>query len=237
MNEEIQVGGHISRQFDQELEDVRARVMKMGGMVEAQLDKALTALREGDAAAVADVEKADDIINAMEMQIDEECTQILARRHPAASDLRLVIATSKSVRDLERIGDEAQRVGHLIEHAFENDIKRKYYKGLISLAEQVKELLQSTLDTYARMETRSAVRNIRRDQAIDEEYSRVLLKLVDRMKSDPDRILDALDVMWAARSLERIGDHCINICENVIYLVEGEDVRHIEADSIKDQLS
>ncbi len=237
MNEEIQVGGHISRQFDQELEDVRARVMKMGGMVEAQLDKALTALREGDAAAVADVEKTDDIINAMEMQIDEVCTQILARRHPAASDLRLVIATSKSVRDLERIGDEAQRVGHLIEHAFENDIKRKYYKGLISLAEQVKELLRSTLDTYARMETRSAVRNIRRDQAVDEEYSRVLLKLVDRMKSDPDRILDALDVMWAARSLERIGDHCINICENVIYLVEGEDVRHIEADSIKDQLS
>ena len=237
MNEEIQVGGHISRQFDQELEDVRARVLKMGGLVEEQLDKAITALRDGEPSAVADVEKTDEKVNQMEMQIDEECTQILARRHPAAGDLRLVIATSKSVRDLERIGDEAQKVGALIEHAMDNDIKRKYYKGLISLAEQVKELLRATLDTYARMETRSAVRNIRKDAEVDEEYSRVLIKLVDRMKSDPDRILDALDVMWAARSLERIGDHCINICENVIYLVEGQDIRHLEVESIKDQLT
>lgn len=237
MNEEIQVGGHISRQFDQELEDVRERVLKMGGLVEAQLEKAVIALREGEASAVADVRAADDEVNEMEVKIDEECTQILARRNPAAGDLRLIIATSKSVRDLERIGDEAQKVGSLIEHALENDIKRKYYKGLLSLAEHVKELLHATLDTYARMETRSAVRNIRRDSEIDEEYSRVLIKMVDRMKSDPDRILDALDVMWAARSLERIGDHCINICENVIYLVEGEDVRHIEVESIKEQLS
>lgn len=237
MNEEIQVGGHISRQFDQELEDVRARVLKMGGLVEAQIDKAITALREGEPSAVLDVEKADDKVNQLEMQIDEECTQILARRQPAAGDLRLIIATTKSVRDLERIGDEAQKVGSLIEHAMENDIKRKYYKGLISLAEQVKDLLRATLDSYARMETRSAVRNIRKDSEVDEEYSRVLLKLVDRMKSDPDRILDALDVMWAARSLERIGDHCINICENIIYLVEGQDIRHLEVDSIKEQLS
>lgn len=237
MNEEIQVGGHISRQFDQELEDIRARVLKMGGLVEAQIEKAVVALRDGEPSAVADVEKTDDKVNAMELQIDEECTQILARRHPAAGDLRLIIATSKSVRDLERIGDEAQKVGSLIEHAMENDIKRKYYKGLLSLAEDVKALLRATLDTYARMETRSAVRIIRKDRDIDEEYSRVLIKLVDRMKSDPDRILDALDVMWAARSLERIGDHCINICENIIYLVEGQDIRHLEVDSIKEQLS
>lgn len=237
MNEEIRVGGHISRQFDQELEDVRARVLKMGGLVETQLDKALTALKDGEPSAVADVEETDDEVNKMEMLIDEECTQILARRHPAAGDLRLIIATTKSVRDLERIGDEAQKVGSLIEHAMGNDIKRKYYKGLIALAEHVKALLRATLDTYARMETRGAVRNIRMDQEIDEEYSRVLIKIVDRMKSDPDRILDALDVMWAARSLERIGDHCINICENIIYLVEGEDVRHVELDEIDEQLS
>lgn len=237
MNEDIQVGGHISRQYDQELEDVRARVLKMGGLVEEQLNKALIALREGEPSAVADVEQTDDRVNALEVKIDEECIQILARRSPAAGDLRLIVATTKSVRDLERIGDEAQRVGSLIQHAMENDIKRKYYKGLISLTESVKDLLRATLDTYARMETRSAVRNIRKDQEIDDEYGRVLIKLVDRMKSDPDRILDALDVMWAARSLERIGDHCINICENVIYLVEGEDIRHIEVDSIGDQLS
>ena len=236
MNEEIQVGGHISRQFDQELESVRARVLKMGGLVEEQLEKALTALREGEPSAVADVEKTDEKVNKLEKQIDEECTQILARRHPAAGDLRLIIATTKSVRDLERIGDEAQKVGALIEHAMGNDIKRKYYKGLIPLAERAKELLRATLDTYARMETRSAVDNIHMDKEVDDEYGRVLIKLVDRMKSDPDRILDALDVMWAARSLERIGDHCINISENVIYLVEGEDIRHIAADRIEGKL-
>lgn len=236
MNEEIQVGGHISRQFDQELEDIRAQVLKMGGLVEAQLEKALQAMRDGEPSAVADIGATDDKVNAMEMEIDEECTRVLVRRHPAARDLRLIIATSKSVRDLERIGDEAQKVGNLVEHALGNDIKRKYYKGLQSLGEHVKELLRATLDTYARMETRSAVRNIRKDNAIDDEYSRVLIKIVDRMKSDPDRILDAIDVMWAARSLERIGDHCANICENVIYLVEGEDVRHLKVDSIRKQL-
>lgn len=236
MSDDNKFGGHIYREFDQELEGIRARVLKMGGLVEAQLDRALTALREGEPSAVIDVEKMDDKVNQMEMRIDEECTQIIARRHPAAGDLRFIIATTKSVQNLERIGDEAQKVGNLIEHAFENDIKRKYYKGLISLTEQVKELLSLTLDTYARLETRSAVRNIRKDSEIDAEYSRVLIKLIDRMKSNPEKILDFLDVMWAARSLERIGDHCINICENVVYMVEGQDIRHVEVEDIDKQI-
>ena len=237
MNEKNPIARHISSQFDQELNEVRSRVLKMGGLVEAQLEKTLVALRDGDVSAVADVAKTDQKVNQLEMDIDEECTQILARRHPAAGDLRLIIATTKSVRDLERIGDEAQRVAGMVEHALDNDIKAKYYKGLLSLGESVKELLNATLDTYARMETRSAVKNIRMDQAIDDEYGRVIVKLMDRMKSNPDNISDALDVMWAARSLERIGDHCINICENVIYLVEGEDVRHTEVEDLKEQLS
>ncbi len=237
MNDDVKIGGHISRQFDLELDEIRSRVLTMGGLVEAQLEKALVALRDGHSEAVADVASTDDKVNQLEMEIDEECTQILARRHPAAGDLRLIIATSKSVRDLERIGDEAQRVASMVGHALDNDIKAKYYKGLLSLGEHVKELLHSTLDTYARMETRSAVKNIRMDKSIDDEYGRVIIKLVDRMKSDPDNVSDALDVMWAARSLERIGDHCINICENVIYLVEGRDVRHTEFEEIKEQLS
>ncbi|MEM7357943.1 MAG: phosphate signaling complex protein PhoU [Pseudomonadota bacterium] len=237
MNEEIRIGGHISSQFDQELDQVRSRVLKMGGLVEEQLNKTILALQDGSSEAVSDVSRMDEKVNALEMEIDEECTQILARRHPAAGDLRLIIATTKSVRDLERIGDEAERVASMVEHALDNDIKSKYYKGLLSLAKHVKELLHATLDTYARMETRSAVKNMRLDRAIDEEYGRVVLKLVDRMKANPDNVSDALDVMWAARSLERIGDHCINICENVIYLVEGQDVRHTGLDDIKEQLS
>lgn len=237
MNEEVMVGGHISRQFDQELDKIRSRVLKMGGLVEAQLDKALDALRDGDAEGIIDVETLDRKVNALEMQIDEECTQILAKRQPAAGDLRLIIATTKSVRDLERIGDEAERVANMVRHALDNDASIKAFKGLLSLGEHVKELLNSTLDTYARMQTRSAVKNIRKDRAIDDEYSRVVVRLVSYMKKDPDNISDALDVMWAARSLERIGDHCINICENVIYLVEGDDVRHSNVDELKGYLT
>ena len=172
----------------------------------------------------------------MEMQIDEECTQILAKRQPAAGDLRLIIATSKSVRDLERIGDEAERVATMVRNAIDNQASKKAFKGLLSLGEQVKDLLHETLNTYARMETRSAVKLIRKDQDVDDEYSRVVMRLIEFMKKDPENIADALDVMWAARSLERIGDHCINICENVIYLVEGQDVRHIGLKKIKKQL-
>ncbi len=236
MNDDILVGGHISRQFDQELEEIRSRVLKMGGLVEAQMEKTLGALRNSDSSDIVDVEKLDRKVNKLEMQIDEECTQILAKRQPAAGDLRMIIATTKSVRDLERIGDEAERVAHMVRQVLDNDAATKSYKGLLGLGEQVKELLHDTLNTYARMETRSAVRNMRKDQEIDDEYARVVMHVVEHMKSSPDNIANALDVLWAARSLERIGDHCINICENVIYLVEGEDVRHSKLSRIKEQL-
>ena len=237
MNEEIKVGGHISRQFDIELDEIRSRVLKMGGLVEEQLDKTLHALHAGETEQIVDVSKIDRKVNKMEMLIDEECTQILAKRQPTAGDLRLIIATTKSVRDLERIGDEAERVANMVRHALDNDASYKAYKGLLSLGEQVKALLHETLNTYARMETRSAVANMRKDQDIDKEYARVVMRLVDYMKKDSDNISDALDVMWAARSLERIGDHCINICENVIYSVEGEDVRHLKIDKVDEKLS
>jgi phosphate transport system protein len=237
MNDEILVGGHISRQFDQELDEIRSRVLKMGGLVESQLDKTLDALRSGDSSGIKDVEKLDRKVNKLEMQIDEECTQILAKRQPAAGDLRMIIATTKSVRDLERIGDEAERVANMVRHVLDNGASKKSYQGLLSLGEGVKALLHDTLNTYARMETRSAVKNMRKDQEIDDEYARVVVHLIEFMKMDPEQIADGLDVLWAARSLERIGDHCINICENVIYLVEGEDVRHTKLSRIKEQLS
>ncbi len=237
MSKSVRVGGHISRQFDEELDEIRSRVLKMGGLVEVQLDKVLDALRDGESSPIIDIEKVDDEINDLEMQIDEECTQILARRHPAAGDLRLIIATTKSVRDLERIGDEAQRVADMVRHAMDRDASKKAFKGLLSLTEHVKEFLHETLNTYARMKTRNAVKIMRRDQEIDSEYSRVVRRLIEFMKKDPENIADGLDVMWAARSLERIGDHCINICENVIYLVEGQDIRHQNVDEVKEQLS
>lgn len=237
MNDDQMVGGHISRKFDQELEEIRARVLKMGGLVEAQLDKTLEALRDGESEPIVDVDELDRQVNEMEMLIDEECTQILARRQPAAGDLRLVLATTKSVRDLERIGDEAERVANMVRHAFDNEASVKAFKGLLSLGEHVKELLHATLNTYARMNSRAAIKNMRKDQAIDDEYARVVVRLIEFMKKTPDNIPDGLDVLWAARSLERIGDHCINICENVIYFVEGQDVRHLAIEEVKEQLS
>jgi len=237
MNEDLKMGAHISRQFDEELDEIRSRVLKMGGLVEAQIEKTLQALVDGDSSLIRGVSKLDRKVNKMEMLIDEECTQILAKRQPTAGDLRLIIATSKSVRDLERAGDEAERVANMVRHALENDMPTKLYKGLISLCEKVAELLHSTLDTYARMETRQAVRNIRLDQDIDDEYGKIVYQLVESMKQDSESVPDALDVMWAARSLERIGDHCINICENIIYLIEGEDVRHTKFDKIEEQLA
>lgn len=237
MNEELKIGGHISRQYDKELDEVRSRVLKMGGLVESQLNKTLVALSEGDPAGVADVPAQDSKVNEMEMLIDDECTNILAKRQPAAGDLRMIIATTKSVRDLERIGDEVERVARMVGHALETDIDDSYIKGLLSLGERVKSLLHSTLNTYARMDTRSAIKNIRTDIAIDEEYDLVIVRLVELMKKDSEHISHALDVMWAARSLERIGDHCINICENVIYLVEGQDIRHIAVEEIDEQIS
>ena len=236
MNDDVMVGGHISRQSDQELDEIRSRVLKMGGLVEMQLDKTIEALRSGDSSDIKDVEKLDKKVNKLEVRIDEECTQILAKRQPAAGDLRMIIATTKSVRDLERIGDEAERVATMVRHAIDVETASSSFKGLLSLGEKVKELLHDTLNTYARMETRSAVKNMRKDHDIDDEYARVVIRLVDEMKADPNNISGALDVMWAARSLERIGDHCINICENVIYLVEGEDVRHTKLDVISEQL-
>ncbi len=237
MNNNLMVGGHISRQFDEELDEIRSRVLKMGSLVEIQLDKVLDALRDLDSSYIVDVEKLDNQINDLEMKIDEECTQILARRNPAAGDLRLIIATTKSVRDLERIGDEAERVANMVRHAMDQDASKKAFKGLLSLTEHVKELLHETLNSYARMKTRAAVKVMRKDQEIDDEYSRVVLRLVEFMKKSPENISDGLDVMWAARSLERIGDHCINICENIIYLVEGQDIRHSDLDEVNEQLS
>ena len=224
MNDDLLVGGHISSQFDQELDKIRSRVLKMGGLVELQLEKTLSAIREDDSDLVKGVAKLDEKVNKLEVRIDEECTQILAKRQPTASDLRLVIATTKSVRDLERIGDEAERVARMVGHAIDNNMSAVFSKELLKLGQQVKELLHATLNTYARMETRSAIKNIHKDARVDQEYGSVMVKLVEMMKSDPTCISEALDVMWAARSLERIGDHCINICENVIYHIEGEDI-------------
>ena len=230
----IIIGRHINKQFDQELEDIRERVLQMGGLVEEQFGRVMDSLMDGDADQAALVAAEDYKINQFEMEIDEECVLILARRQPTAVDLRLVVAVTKCIRDLERIGDETERMARMIMHSIEIESPQKYYKGFLSVGESIRVLLQSTLNCFARMDVNAAVKQMREAYIIDREFHSMTKQLVDRMKKDPDAIASALDMMWATRCLEKVGDHCVNILENVVYSVKGQDVRHQHLDEVEE---
>ncbi len=227
------LGQHISQQFDEELEDIRNRVMQMGGIVEQQLSDAVKALTDRDEALAEVVITSDYKVNALEVQIDEECTQIIARRQPAASDLRLVMAVIKTITDLERIGDEAERIGRMAMHFAKSDGENRMLTGIVHLGESVLRMLHEALDTFARMDTEMAVQVARSDLKIDKQYESILRELMTYMMEDPRSIPVVVDMMWSARALERIGDRARNICEYVIYLVRGKDVRHISLEQVE----
>ena len=231
--DKIKLGTHISQQFDAELEDIRSKVMAMGGIVEQQLADAIRALSDIDADLAEVVVNSDYKVNAMEVDIDEECTQILARRQPAASDLRLVIAVIKTITDLERIGDEAERIARMALAEEKRAASERLFGRLEHMGEMVREMLREALDTFARMDAEKAIEVWHMDRRIDQEYEDIMRLLVTYMMEDPRSIPHALNVMWAARALERIGDHTRNICEYVIYLVKGKDVRHTNIDRLK----
>lgn len=235
--EKADLGHHISQQFNQELEDVRTRVLQMGGIVEQQLADAVLALTTMDTSLAEVVITNDYKVNKLEVTIDEECTYILARRQPAASDLRLIMAIVKTITDLERIGDEAERVGRMALHFADADSKEtKALVGIGHLGERVRQMLHEALDAMARMDVEAATRIAKEDRKVDEEYENILRQLMTYMMEDPRSIPRVVNVMWAARSLERIGDRARNICEYVIYLVRGKDVRHISLDQVEKEI-
>ncbi len=233
--DKIKLGTHISQQFDAELEDIRSKVMAMGGIVEQQLADAIRALSDIDADLAEVVVNSDYKVNAMEVDIDEECTQILARRQPAASDLRLVIAVIKTITDLERIGDEAERIGRMAVHFAEKGGNSKMLAGVTHLGNRVRSMLHNALDAFARMDTEAALAVAREDLKADKDYESVLRELMTYMMEDPRSIPYVVDIMWSARSLERIGDRAQNIAEYVIYLVKGKDVRHTSFDKVESE--
>lgn len=217
---------HISQQFNAELEEVRSRLLAMGGLVEKQVNDAVNALIEADSELAQQVRDVDQQTNTMERDIDEECVRILARRQPAASDLRLIISISKSVIDLERIGDEATKIAkRAIELCEEGEAPRGYVE-VRHIGEQVRKMVQQALDAFARFDADLALSVVQYDKTIDREYKTALRELATYMMEDPRSISRVLSVIWALRSLERIGDHARNIAELVIYLVQGTDVRH-----------
>lgn len=220
------ISHHISRQFNEELEDLRNKVLAMGGFVEQQIENAINALSNNNIELAEDVITQDYQVNALEVAIDEECLQVLARRQPAASDLRLVVAVIKTITDLERIGDQAERVGRMALRLAEMERPKSQYTELKHLGEQVRKMLAGALDAFARMDAEAAVEVARQDLDVDTEYEGIMRQMITHMMEDPRNVKRTLDVMWSARALERIGDHARNICEYVIYFVKGKDVRH-----------
>ncbi|WP_300618103.1 phosphate signaling complex protein PhoU [Dokdonella sp.] len=222
----LHLNQHISRQFNSEIEDVRRQVLAMGGLVEEQIAAAMHVLVGRDAAAGTAIRERERQINAAELAIDERCAFILARRQPAASDLRLVLAVIKMLADLERIGDEAKRIAKRAEKLVGEEEGGEVTAGLGDLGVQARGMLRGALDAFARFDEHLALDVLRRDRRIDATFRDVSDSLVARMQRQPDRIPVELDRLWCARSLERIGDRCKNLCEFVLYLVRGKDVRH-----------
>jgi phosphate transport system protein len=217
---------HISRRFNKDIEDLRSSVLAMGGMVESQLSQAIVALVRGDSELGLQVAKDDYKVNKLEVSIDEECSRILATRSPAAGDLRLIVAIIKTITDLERIGDEAEKIGFLASRLAAMDRPSDSYRELKTLGTHVSHMLRDAMNAFARLDVEEALEVVREDERVDEEYEAIQRQCITFMMEDPRSIKRVMNVTWAARSLERIGDHAKNICEYVIYMVKGKDVRH-----------
>ena len=230
------MGQHISQQFNSELEDIRSLVLAMGGLVEEQIRNATRSLVEGDTTLAEFVINRDVEVNKAEVNIDEECTHIIARRQPAATDLRLVIAVIKTITDLERIGDQAERVARMGTRLAEVERPKNNYHELQNMGDHVARMVHGALDAFARMDVESAIEVSKQDEHVDQEYDGLMRQCLTFMMEDPRKITQMLDIMWAARAIERIGDHAKNICEYVIYLVKGKDVRHISIEQMEDEL-
>ena len=216
---------HISSEFNEELEALRRSTLEMGGLVEEQLASALKFFASQDSSLLSDIEEIEQKINAAEIDLDDQVESLIVRRQPIASDLRLVLAVSKIVRDLERIGDELEKVGRLSLESFDSadgvgitEIQR--------IAEQVAKMLSESLTAFARLDLDLARDIFERERKVDKVYQSALRSLATFMIEDPRNIGSVLNIVWIARSLERVGDHATNIAEYVIYLVQGVDVRH-----------
>jgi phosphate transport system protein len=200
----------------------------MGGLVETQLASAISAIVSGDSELGLKVANDDYKVNNLEVNIDEECSRILATRAPAASDLRLIVAIIKTITDLERIGDEAEKIGFLASKLAAMDRPADSYRELKNLGNHVLHMVRDAMNAFARLDRNASLEVVREDEQVDEEYDTIMRQCMTFMMEDPRSIKRVMNVTWSARALERIGDHAKNICEYVIYMVEGRDVRHTD---------
>jgi phosphate transport system protein len=224
------VGEHSSKQYDQELEAIRSKVLLMGGMVETQFDEALNCFRVGNCELADKVMADDQAVNQLEVQLDDACSHLIVRRQPAANDLRTVMATIKVITDLERIGDEAAKIARTAKSLHERGmVSFNHYDIVRTISRNTADMLHDALDSFARLDGKTALQIIARDDEVDFEFRTILRNMITFMMEDPRTISAALDTLWVAKAIERIGDHAKNIAEYVIYVAEGRDIRHSKA--------
>ncbi len=235
--DKLNIDRHISQQYNSALDDLKKEFLEMGGVVEKQIIDAVQSVAEADVDTAQKVLTTEQDVDAREMAIDDLCTQIIARRQPTASDLRLVMSVSKSTRDLERIGDEASKIAKMAIAISESDDVPHGFSELRNLGRQVHDVVDMTLTAFARYDVDLAVEVVSKDKVIDREYDTAMRELITYMMEDPRNISRSMNVIWALRALERIGDHASNISEQIIYLVKGLDVRHQSADEMVQQLN
>jgi phosphate transport system protein len=225
---------HIYKQYDAELEAVRSKVLQMGGLVEQQILNALESLISVNPKLAQEVMDTDQIVNALEVQVDEDCSHIIARRQPAASDLRMIMMVVKTITDLERIGDEATKIARVTQKIYESDrMYKPRFNEIKTMVTLVREMLRTSLDAFARLDVTKTVEVARQDEQVDEQFRAAMRQLITFMLEDPRTISMSLEVLFVAKAIERIGDHAKNIAEYVVYMVKGKDVRHISVDEME----
>jgi phosphate transport system protein len=225
---------HTSKQYDVELESVRAKVLEMGGLVEQQIVNALESLTTADVNLAKDVMARDARVNALEIQVDEDCSHIIARRQPAARDLRMIMMMVKTITDLERIGDEATKIARTAQRIYEQDrMYKPRFNEIKSMVGLVREMLRTSLDSFARLDVSQTVEVAKQDEQVDEQFRAAMRQLITFMLEDPRTISMSLEVLFVAKAIERIGDHAKNISEYVVYMVKGKDIRHTSLEDIQ----
>jgi phosphate transport system protein len=227
---------HTSKQFDAELESVRSRVLQMGGLVEEQITRAVESLITGDMELIEKVIADDTRVNALEVEIDEACSHIIARRQPAAGDLRLLITVIKTITDLERIGDEAEKIARMAKLIHAAEKLHMPRMDLSHVADRALAMLRQSLDAFARLDVSEAMRVVKQDQAVDDEFRAIMRMLITFMMEDPRSITRSLEILFIAKAVERIGDHAKNMAEYVVYMVKGRDVRHTSIEELEKEL-
>ena len=229
-------GQHISHKFDEEVEEVTTSVLNMGGLVVQQIDRAIKALLTGDKMLAQGVIDDDVKVNALDVEIDEMCNRIIVVRQPTATDLRLIMAIIKTTSDLERMGDEAKRIARQAVDISKRGALPEQFESIEQMSARVNTMLNRALDAFARRDIEEGLNVIHIDRKVDKDYENLVRQQITHMMEDPRKIPVAIDLLWASRALERIGDRSCNICEYVIYLVKGKDVRHTALKELKEHL-